>query len=79
MNLSPVPILVRGGPKMESDEGMLQMVKDAIDGGAAGLVFGRNVWQHKDPARILKALAGIVHERGTVKEALSILNNRSHR
>lgn len=73
VSLATVPILVRGGPKMELDKDMLQMVKDAMDGGAKGIVFGRNVWQHKDPARILQALAAIVHEGSTVQKALSRL------
>lgn len=67
------PILVRGGPKMETEAAMLQMVHDAINAGARGVVFGRNVWQHDDPAAILRALRAIVHERAPVAEALSHL------
>jgi fructose-bisphosphate aldolase, class I len=70
VGVSSVPILVRGGPKMDSDREMLQMVKDAIDSGAKGIVFGRNVWQHKNPAQILQALAAIVHEHESVAKAL---------
>lgn len=70
---SSVPILVRGGPKMDSDKEMLQMVKDAMTAGAKGIVFGRNVWQHKDPAKILQALAAIVHEDQPVTKALDAL------
>jgi DhnA family fructose-bisphosphate aldolase class Ia len=58
---------------MDSDREMLQMVKDAIDCGAKGIVFGRNVWQHKEPAKILRALALIVHERQGVSKALKAL------
>ena len=68
-----VPILVRGGPKMESDAEMLQMVRDAVDAGAAGLVFGRNIWQHDSPARVLRALAAVVHEGKSVRQALTRL------
>jgi class I fructose-bisphosphate aldolase len=68
-----VPILVRGGPKMDSDREMLQMVNDAIDCGAKGIVFGRNVWQHKNPAKILHALAAIVHEGQAVTKAMKAL------
>jgi class I fructose-bisphosphate aldolase len=74
VGIASVPILVRGGPKMDSDKEMLQMVKDAVDCGAAGIVFGRNVWQHSNPGRILKALAEVVHQKGTVKKALSVLS-----
>jgi len=70
VSIATAPILVRGGPKMDSDKEMLQMVKDAMDTGAKGIVFGRNVWQHKKPAAILRALAAIVHEGSTVQKAL---------
>ncbi len=75
VGVASAPILVRGGPKMDSDKDMLQMVKDAIDCGAAGIVFGRNVWQHGNPAKILKALAEIVHHNGSVKQALTVLSS----
>lgn len=74
VGISSVPILVRGGPKMDSDKEMLQMVKDAIDGGAKGIVFGRNVWQHKHPVNILRALAAIVHEGQSVAKALKAVS-----
>jgi class I fructose-bisphosphate aldolase len=73
IGIASAPILVRGGPKMDSDREMLQMVKDAMECGAKGIVFGRNVWQHKDPSRILRALAVIVHEQQTVAKALKLL------
>jgi len=75
VSLSSVPILVRGGPKMDSDKDMLQMVKDAMDAGARGIVFGRNVWQHANPAGILHALAAIVHKGSSVKDALAMIGS----
>jgi class I fructose-bisphosphate aldolase len=77
VSLATVPILVRGGPKMDSDKEMLQMVKDAVDAGAKGIVFGRNVWQHKSPAGILKALGAIVHEGASVQTALTRIGKES--
>ncbi len=71
VSIATAPILVRGGPKMDSDKEMLQMVKDAMDTGARGIVFGRNVWQHKKPAAILRALSAIVHEKASVQKALA--------
>jgi len=74
VSVATAPILVRGGPKMESDKDMLQMVKDAMDCGGKGIVFGRNIWQHTNPARILRALAAIVHEGASVQKGLSMLS-----
>jgi class I fructose-bisphosphate aldolase len=70
-----VPILVRGGPKMDTDEAVLRMVREAMDAGAKGLVFGRNIWQHEKPAAILAALKLIVHENATVDEAMKKLRS----
>lgn len=67
------PILVRGGPRMEMDEAMLQMVKEAMEVGAKGLVFGRNIWQHPNPAALLGALHALVHEDASVDDALKWL------
>ncbi|MCS7192088.1 MAG: class I fructose-bisphosphate aldolase [Armatimonadetes bacterium] len=79
VDAATAPILVRGGPKMETDEAVLQMVKEAIDVEAKGLVFGRNIWQHKNPAAMLDALRAIVHENATVDEAMKRLKKRLKR
>ncbi len=74
VELASAPIMVRGGPKMDSDQEMLQMVRDAIDLGAKGIVFGRNVWQHASPPGILKALRAIVHEGATVSDSMKLIS-----
>lgn len=68
-----VPVVIAGGPKVSSDRELLEMVKGAMEAGAAGLSIGRNVFQHQDPPRILRALRAIVHEGAGVQEALEIL------
>lgn len=72
---SHVPVVIAGGPKMGSDRAILEMVKGAIEAGAAGVSIGRNVFQHKNPTRIVAALSMIVHKNATVDEALNFLNN----
>jgi fructose-bisphosphate aldolase, class I len=57
----PVPVVIAGGEKMESDEEILDMVKGAINAGGAGVSIGRNVFQHDDPADIVKRISEIVH------------------
>jgi class I fructose-bisphosphate aldolase len=44
--------------------------------GGAGVSIGRNVFQHKNPSRIVRAICKIVHDRGKVKEALKALGQR---
>ena len=70
---SPIPVVIAGGPKMKSERDVLEMVHGAIKAGASGLSIGRNIFQAKDPALMVRAMAKIVHEGGTVEEALQIL------
>ncbi len=58
----PVPVIIAGGEKMETDEEVLTMVEGAMKAGGAGVSIGRNVFQHKDPKVILKKIAKIVHK-----------------
>ena len=43
-----IPILVLGGSKDGSDEDALEVVRGAVLAGAAGVFFGRNVFQAED-------------------------------
>jgi len=69
----PVPVLILGGAKMETDRELLQTVSNAIEAGAGGVAFGRNIWQHSDPEAITKAIVGIVHSGLTVDTALELI------
>jgi len=68
-----VPVVIAGGPKMNSDRDILEMVRGAMDAGGAGLSIGRNVFQHKSPKRMIQAMSAIVHDDKSVNEALKIL------
>jgi len=69
----PVPVVIAGGPKMNSDREILEMVQGSIEAGGAGVSIGRNVFQHRDPSRMVGAISLLVHENSTVAEALSFL------
>ena len=58
-----VPVVIAGGPKMDSEKALLDMVRDAMKAGAAGVSIGRNVFQHDDIAGITKKLVDIVFAR----------------
>ena len=68
-----VPVVIAGGPKMDSDKDILEMVKGSIDAGGSGVSIGRNVFQHKNPKAMVRAISGIVHDGCTVEDALGIL------
>ncbi len=68
----PVPIVVAGGPKLDSEKAAMELAHDAIAAGAHGIDMGRNIWQSDHPVAMLRSLRAIVHERATVKEALAV-------
>ena len=68
-----VAIVVVGGPKVETDEELLQMVRDSLDVGGAGVAFGRNLFQAENPGKITRAISEVVHHDLDVEEALEFL------
>jgi class I fructose-bisphosphate aldolase len=73
VNACPVPVVVAGGAPMNNDLDVLRLAEDSVRAGAAGLSFGRNVFQHKRPEAISKALTAIVHEGATTEQAAKLL------
>ena len=68
----PIPVLILGGSKI-SEKDSFQLVESAIEDGAKGVFFGRNIWQHSNPSIIIKAFNQLVHKGVSVEEALKIL------
>jgi xylulokinase len=68
-----VPVLIAGGPKAETHREVLQMVRGAMDAGAAGIAMGRKVWQSSDPPGMVRALAAIIRDGASVDDALEHL------
>ena len=66
------PVLVRGGGRV-SDGEILRRTEAILQQGAAGIVYGRNVIQHPDPAGMTRALMAVVHEGASAADALSLL------
>jgi DhnA family fructose-bisphosphate aldolase class Ia len=62
------PVLVRGGGRVSDDE-ILRRTYDLMQQGAKGIVYGRNVIQHKNPAGMTRALMAIVHDSATPDQA----------
>lgn len=70
---SGVPVLVRGGGKA-SDAEILARTEKVMEQGARGIVYGRNVIQHRNPKAIVAALMAIVHQDTGADEAATLLN-----
>jgi DhnA family fructose-bisphosphate aldolase class Ia len=57
----PAPVLTLGGAKGGSEDAVVEAARGAIEGGASGIIFGRNVWQAEDVAQMSAALREVVH------------------
>jgi putative autoinducer-2 (AI-2) aldolase len=75
----PVPVMIAGGPKCETDLDTLKMIHGALQGGARGIVMGRNVWQSPHPTALLSAVYGLIHENMDVNEAAGLLDHLAAR
>ncbi|MDI6826056.1 MAG: 3-hydroxy-5-phosphonooxypentane-2,4-dione thiolase [Candidatus Aenigmarchaeota archaeon] len=73
VNGCPVPVVIAGGPKVDSELQLLEFVYDGIQKGAIGINLGRNIWQSEHPVAMIRTLRAIIHENATVKEANDLL------
>lgn len=65
----PVPVVIAGGPVIEPYK-ILQTAWEAMQSGAKGVSFGRNLFQSSNPHELAKAITRIVHERFSLIESL---------
>jgi len=65
----PVPVVMAGGPKCETEQQVFDFVYDGMQKGSVGINLGRNVWQNPNPAAVAKALHAIIHKKATAKQA----------
>ncbi|MCJ7604636.1 MAG: 3-hydroxy-5-phosphonooxypentane-2,4-dione thiolase [Dehalococcoidales bacterium] len=74
VNGCPVPVVMAGGPRTETDLEVFEFVHDGIQNGAIGVNLGRNIWQNEYPVAMAKALRAIIHGDVSPQEAQDIYN-----
>ena len=62
----PVPVMVLGGAKVDSVDALLGSTRNALQAGASGVIYGRNIWQADDPLRVGEAVRALVHDKSAV-------------
>jgi fructose-bisphosphate aldolase, class I len=67
------PVLVRGGGRVD-DRTLLERTVAVLAQGARGIVYGRNVVQHENPAGIVAGLMALLHQDASVDEALALVS-----
>jgi len=71
----PVPVVMAGGPKVDTQRQVFDFVYDGMQKGAIGVNLGRNIWQDEHPVAMIKALRAVIHKKATPKEAEEIYNS----
>jgi 3-hydroxy-5-phosphonooxypentane-2,4-dione thiolase len=71
----PVPVVMAGGPKCETELEVMEFVYDGMQKGAVGINLGRNIWQNPHPVAMIRALRAVIHENFTAKEANDLFNH----
>ena len=72
----PVPVVIAGGPKLNTAMDALELAHSAIQQGACGVDMGRNIWQSPNAVGMIKAIRAIVHGNASVKEAAKIFASK---
>jgi DhnA family fructose-bisphosphate aldolase class Ia len=70
---APALVVAAGGPRLETEAQALQMAYDVVQARAAGITFGRNIWQSATICQMIHALKLVVHGNRSVDDALGCL------
>ncbi len=71
----PVPVVMAGGPQVNTEHEVFDFVYDGMRRGAIGVNLGRNVWQNDYPVAMIRALRAIIHKKATAQEAQEIYDS----
>jgi putative autoinducer-2 (AI-2) aldolase len=69
VNGCPVPLVIAGGPKLDTVYDAFSIAAAAIERGAVGVDMGRNIWQSEHPVAAIRAVRAVVHENATAEQA----------
>lgn len=70
----PVPVVMAGGPQVDTEKEVFDFVYDGIQKGSIGVNLGRNIWQNEYPVAMIRAIRSIVHEDASPEAALDLYN-----
>ena len=71
----PVPVILAGGPQVDTEREVFDFVYDGLQKGAIGVNLGRNIWQSEHPIAMIKAIRAVVHDKATPQEAEGLFNS----
>lgn len=71
----PVPVVIAGGPMVDTEIEVFRFVYNALQRGAIGVNLGRNIWQNDFPTAMIRAMRAIIHHNATPEEALDMYSS----
>jgi fructose-bisphosphate aldolase/2-amino-3,7-dideoxy-D-threo-hept-6-ulosonate synthase len=71
-----IPVVLAGGSRLEDGE-LLTRMEQAMAAGAIGCSVGRNIFMHRNPEAITRALSRVIRERWTAEKALASLQEET--
>jgi len=71
----PVPVIMAGGPQVDTELEVFEFVYDGMQKGAIGVNLGRNIWQNDFPVAMIKGIRAIVHQKATPKQAQELFSS----
>lgn len=71
------PVMLAGGPRGKNDRGTLELVASIVAAGAAGILFGRAMFEAKEPLAVMRACRAIIHDGCSAEEAIDVAGFRS--
>lgn len=74
----PVPVVMAGGPQVDTELEVFRFVHDGLQRGAIGVNLGRNIWQNDHPIAMMRAIRAIVHDNVTPPQAQEIYDTLKH-
>jgi putative autoinducer-2 (AI-2) aldolase len=71
----PVPVVMAGGPQVDTELEVFRFVYDGMQKGAIGVNLGRNIWQNDFPVAMIKGIRAIIHDRATPEQAQELYDS----
>ena len=75
---TPAKVVISGGPKCPTLLSCFEMTYAGMNAGAAGVTYGRNIWQHQHPDAVLAGLNAIIHSGLEPNQALELARDMTH-
>ncbi|HYA57237.1 MAG TPA: fructose-bisphosphate aldolase [Thermoplasmata archaeon] len=58
---TPVPVLIGGGVRLDDENRFLELIRDSMDAGGAGICIGRNLFQRRPITPLARRIATLLH------------------